>query len=177
MIFMMNKVVEEGTGKRAQLDGIRAAGKTGTTNAYRDAWFMGYTGSLVCGVWVGNDDYSPLNRMTGGSVPAMIWHDVMTYAHRGIEMRNLPGLQNGPATTSGAVAENKSTGAEPPFRPMLLTRRGADVLQRLERMMENASQALASASAREQRGAALDQSSTLATAADRNPDRPPASGN
>jgi penicillin-binding protein 1A len=175
MIFMMNKVVEEGTGKRAQLDGIRVAGKTGTTNAYRDAWFMGYTGTFVCGVWVGNDDYSPLNRMTGGSVPAMIWHDIMTYAHRGIEVKNLPGL-NGPAATSGVVADNKNSGSEAPFRPMLLTRRGADVLQRLEHMMESASQALASASAPGQRGAALDQSS-LAAAADRDPGRPPLRGN
>ena len=70
MALMMSKVVEEGTAKRAILDGIKAAGKTGTTNAYRDAWFVGYTGNFVCGVWFGNDDYSPLNRMTGGSLPA-----------------------------------------------------------------------------------------------------------
>ena len=58
MIFMMNKVVEEGTARRAMLTGIKAAGKTGTTNAYRDAWFVGYTGNFVGGVWFGNDDYS-----------------------------------------------------------------------------------------------------------------------
>ena len=58
MNFMLNKVVEEGTGKRAMLAGIRAAGKTGTTNAYRDAWFVGFTGNLVAGVWFGNDDHS-----------------------------------------------------------------------------------------------------------------------
>ena len=58
MIKMMNSVVENGTGRRARLDGIAAAGKTGTTNAYRDAWFMGYTGNFVCGVWFGNDDYT-----------------------------------------------------------------------------------------------------------------------
>ena len=75
MINMMNSVVENGTGRRARLDGIAAAGKTGTTNAYRDAWFMGYTGNFVCGVWFGNDDYSSTNRMTGGSLPAMTWHD------------------------------------------------------------------------------------------------------
>ncbi|HMK80580.1 MAG TPA: PBP1A family penicillin-binding protein, partial [Xanthobacteraceae bacterium] len=92
MIFMMNKVVEEGTARRAILDGIKAAGKTGTTNAYRDAWFMGYTGNYVCGVWFGNDDYSPTNRMTGGSLPAMTWHSIMAYAHQGAEIKPLPGL-------------------------------------------------------------------------------------
>ena len=83
MIKMMNNVVENGTGKRARLDGVASAGKTGTTNAYRDAWFMGYTGNFVCGVWFGNDDYQVTNRMTGGSLPAMTWHNIMAYAHEG----------------------------------------------------------------------------------------------
>ena len=102
MVFMMNKVAEEGTGRRALLDGVRIAGKTGTTNAYRDAWFVGYTGNLVGGVWVGNDDYSSTNRMTGGSLPAMIWHAVMTYAHQGIEIKPLPALP--PAAAAGSHA-------------------------------------------------------------------------
>ena len=75
MNMIMNKVVEEGTARRAILDGIKAAGKTGTTNAYRDAWFVGFTGNMVCGVWFGNDDYTPMHQMTGGSLPAMTWHD------------------------------------------------------------------------------------------------------
>ena len=61
--------MSEGTARRAALDGIPTAGKTGTTNAYRDAWFVGYTGNYTCAVWYGNDDYSPTNRMTGGSCP------------------------------------------------------------------------------------------------------------
>src|SRR5205085_9023797 len=93
MIYMMSKVVEEGTAKRAILDGVRSAGKTGTTNAYRDAWFMGYTGNFVCGVWFGNDDYSPTNRMTGGSLPARTWHQIMAFAHQGIEIKQLQGVQ------------------------------------------------------------------------------------
>ena len=92
MVGMMNHVVEEGTARRAMLNGIKAAGKTGTTNNYRDAWFVGYTGNFVCGVWYGNDDYAPLNRMTGGALPAMTWHEVMAYAHQGVELKNLPGL-------------------------------------------------------------------------------------
>jgi penicillin-binding protein 1A len=166
MIFMMNKVVEEGTGRRAALDAVRAAGKTGTTNAYRDAWFVGYTGNYVCGVWFGNDDYSPTNRMTGGSLPGMTWHEIMSYAHQGIEVKPLPGLgPAGPAAPHAAVAENKASGPEPPLRPTLLTKRGADVLQRLERLMENASRAMASSPGGE-RGAQLQQPNTIATTAE-----------
>ncbi len=91
MIKMMNSVVENGTGRRARLDGIAAAGKTGTTNDYRDAWFMGYTGNFVCGLWFGNDDYTSTNRMTGGALPAMTWHNIMEYAHQGIETQTVAG--------------------------------------------------------------------------------------
>jgi penicillin-binding protein 1A len=139
MIFMMNKVVEEGTARRAMLNGIKAAGKTGTTNAYRDAWFVGYTGNFVCGIWFGNDDYSPLNRMTGGSLPAMTWHAIMEYAHQGVELKNLPGLPPNPAPTAPVVASNNKGEAA---RPAMLTFRGARVLVDLERMMEDASRAM-----------------------------------
>jgi penicillin-binding protein 1A len=165
MIYMMNKVVEEGTGKRAMLDGIRTAGKTGTTNAYRDAWFVGYTGNFVCGIWFGNDDFAPTNRMTGGSLPAMTWHDIMAYAHQGIELKNLPGLPAEPAPQ--VEAETTSTGAEMPARPPTLTKRGADVLTHLERLMEAASHAMASTPAPTvdpQRGANLQSEDTMATA-------------
>ena len=105
MIKMMNSVVENGTGRRARLDGIAAAGKTGTTNDYRDAWFMGYTGNFVCGLWFGNDDYSSTNRMTGGALPAMTWHNIMEYAHQGIELKQLPGVAVPPARPAEAFAE------------------------------------------------------------------------
>ncbi len=142
MIKMMNSVVENGTARRARLDGIAAAGKTGTTNNYRDAWFMGYTGNFVCGVWFGNDDYSSTNRMTGGSLPAMTWHNIMAYAHQGIEVKQLPGVQVPPARPQPAVAVATSKSSEPPPRPTVLTKRGADILVRVERMMDAANRAL-----------------------------------
>ncbi|MGB7617696.1 MAG: PBP1A family penicillin-binding protein [Pseudolabrys sp.] len=144
MIKMMNNVVENGTGKRARLDGVAAAGKTGTTNAYRDAWFMGYTGNFVCGVWFGNDDYQVTNRMTGGSLPAMTWHKIMAYAHDGIEVKQLPGVPVPQVRQQTVVAETKPKSSEPapPPRPALLTRRGADVLVRVEKLMDDANRKL-----------------------------------
>jgi len=140
MIFMMNKVVEEGTARKAILDGIKSAGKTGTTNAFRDAWFVGYTGNYVAGVWFGNDDYTSTNRMTGGSLPAQTWHDIMAYAHQGIELRPLPGL--GPqASGTQRVADKSEDG---PQRPAALTKKGVDILVRVERLMDDATKALAS---------------------------------
>ena len=141
MAFMMSKVVEEGTAKRAILDGIKSAGKTGTTNSYRDAWFVGYTGNFVCGVWYGNDDYSPLNKMTGGSLPAQTWHDIMAYAHQGIELKQIAGVAPNGATV-GPLLDKDGKG-DAPVRPVMLTLKGSQSLQRLERMMDDAGRALA----------------------------------
>ncbi|MDB2439642.1 PBP1A family penicillin-binding protein [Hellea sp.] len=74
---LMTRTVAQGTGRRAAIAGRQVAGKTGTTNDFRDAWFIGYAPEIVTGVWVGNDDYSPMKRVTGGNIPAMIWHDYM----------------------------------------------------------------------------------------------------
>jgi penicillin-binding protein 1A len=79
LIRLLQGVVEQGTGRAAALQGF-AAGKTGTSQDYRDAWFIGFDNSLVVGVWVGNDDHSPMNRVVGGSLPASIWKDFMEQA-------------------------------------------------------------------------------------------------
>jgi 1A family penicillin-binding protein len=76
LIELLQAVVQHGTGRAASLDGF-AAGKTGTTQDYRDAWFVGFDASLVVGVWVGNDDHSPMQRVVGGSIPAQIWKEFM----------------------------------------------------------------------------------------------------
>jgi penicillin-binding protein 1A len=142
MTTMMSKVVEEGTAKRATLDGIKAAGKTGTTNAYRDAWFIGFTGNYIAGVWYGNDDYTATNRMTGGSLPAQTWHDIMEYAHQGIELKSIPGLLGPQPPAARAMAEAKPSTADGPPRPPILTKRGTDILGRVERLMDDATRAL-----------------------------------
>lgn len=90
--YMLGEVVTAGTGRRAQLDFTTAAGKTGTSTSYRDAWFMGYTGKFVTGVWYGNDNYRPTNRVTGGSLPAMTWRQFMTAAHSSPNIPKLLGL-------------------------------------------------------------------------------------
>jgi penicillin-binding protein 1A len=96
---MMNGMMEQtlaiGTARRASLPGWPAAGKTGTSQDFRDAWFIGYTAHLVTGVWLGNDDGSPTKHVTGGSLPVEIWSDFMRSTHRGVPVETLP-MQNGP---------------------------------------------------------------------------------
>ena len=82
MMRLLEAVVTEGTGKAARLDGRRSAGKTGTTDGYRDAWFVGFTTDIVVGVWVGNDDNSPMDKVTGGDLPARIWRDFVIEAEK-----------------------------------------------------------------------------------------------
>lgn len=78
MNYMLSEAVERGTGRRARIDGHMIAGKTGTTNDFRDAWFIGYAPDRVTAVWVGNDENAPMDKVTGGSLPAMIFKDSMT---------------------------------------------------------------------------------------------------
>jgi penicillin-binding protein 1A len=104
-VAMMNTMMREtlliGTAQKAQLPGWPAAGKTGTSQDFRDAWFIGYTGHLVTGVWLGNDDSSPTKKATGGGLPVEIWTRFMKTAHQGVPVAALPGLT---ATASLAAA-------------------------------------------------------------------------
>ena len=90
LVYMMAQVVNDGTGTRARLDGRPAAGKTGTTSAGRDAWFVGFTADYVAGVWMGYDDNTPLEGVTGGGLPAEIWREVMMRVHDGLPVQELP---------------------------------------------------------------------------------------
>ncbi|HET9687817.1 MAG TPA: PBP1A family penicillin-binding protein, partial [Pseudolabrys sp.] len=98
-VSMMNTMMAEtltiGTAQRASLPGWPAAGKTGTSQDFRDAWFIGYTAHLVTGVWLGNDDGTPTKRVTGGSLPVEIWSRVMRGAHQGVPVASLPGAPTG----------------------------------------------------------------------------------
>jgi penicillin-binding protein 1A len=104
---MMRAVVTEGTGREAQFGDFEIAGKTGTSQDYRDAWFIGYTAEYVAGVWVGNDDNSPMSKVTGGSIPTAIWRDVMEPAHEGLPQLPLPGEREGSEESLGPLAANQ----------------------------------------------------------------------
>ncbi len=94
-LAMMNRMLTEtvisGTAKGAQLPNWQAAGKTGTSQDYRDAWFIGYTSHMITGVWLGNDDSSPTERTSGGSLPVEVWSRYMRAAHQGVPPAGLPG--------------------------------------------------------------------------------------
>ena len=88
---MLTATIQYGTGNVGSIDPHPAAGKTGTGQNYRDAWFIGYTAHYVTGVWLGNDDFKPMKRVTGGSLPTLIWRDLMIYAHVNKQPAFLPG--------------------------------------------------------------------------------------
>ncbi len=90
LVYMMSRVIEVGTGARARLPDRPAAGKTGTTQAARDAWFIGFTADYVAGVWMGYDDNTPLTGVTGGGLPAEIWKETMIGVHEGLPVGRLP---------------------------------------------------------------------------------------
>lgn len=118
---MLRTVVTAGTGRRSQLDYTNNAGKTGTSSAYRDAWFMGYTGQYVTGVWLGNDDFTPMARVTGGSFPAEAWKTYMEAAHDTDNIPVIPGVEPHPRQVAEqqriAAIMSQSSTAELPVPP------------------------------------------------------------
>src|SRR6187399_89933 len=98
-VAMMNTMMQEtllsGTARKAEIPGWTAAGKTGTSQDFRDAWFIGYTANLVTGVWLGNDDNSPTKKATGGGLPVDVWTRFMRTAHQGVPVASLPTAQRG----------------------------------------------------------------------------------
>ena len=125
---MLTTIPYTGTARRAAVDGILTGGKTGTTQAYRDAWFVGFTGNFTTAVWFGNDDYTSTNNMTGGSLPAMTFKLLMDYAHQGIELRPIPGVEIPPeiaeakAKTDAEKKKDETAETTPAFiRPRMLT--------------------------------------------------------
>jgi penicillin-binding protein 1A len=137
----MNRILTQipviGTAKRAALDGgIVTAGKTGTSQSYRDAWFIGFTGNYTTAVWFGNDDFTSMNNMTGGSLPAMTFKKLMDYAHQGIELKPIPGIENplpsGTHVKGPAVAAKGDAGGLPALtRPRSLSAETTRLLRRM----------------------------------------------
>jgi penicillin-binding protein 1A len=115
LVSMMTDVIGYGTGKAAKLD-RPAAGKTGTSQDYRNAWFIGFTADLVTGVWFGNDDNSPMKKVTGGMLPAHTWHEFMTSAETNQPVRELPALARLPQSVVAETQPEPIPGP-PGFQP------------------------------------------------------------
>ncbi len=117
LTYMLTQVIEKGTGRRAALPDRQVAGKTGTTQAARDAWFVGFSADYVAGVWMGYDDNTPLTGVTGAGLPAEIWHEVMLRVHEGVPVTPLqlivpePRL---PPQSAATVAQTGGTAAAQP---------------------------------------------------------------
>jgi penicillin-binding protein 1A len=125
LTYMMSEVINSGTGGRARLPDRQAAGKTGTTQAARDAWFIGFTADYVAGVWMGYDDNTPLTGVTGGGLPAQIWQEVMVRVHEGVPPSPLP--MDIPAPRAPPVPQP----AEPPPVPVDVTPKPLDPAEQI----------------------------------------------
>jgi penicillin-binding protein 1A len=171
---MMRAVVERGTGRRTRLDFTNNVGKTGTSSKWRDGWFMGFTGQYVVGVWMGNDDFSPMARVTGGSFPAQAWHDFIVAAHDTDNIPDIPGLAPHPVQ----VAERKrlaavlaqNTTADLPVPPSIesfkdMSPATRQVLEKISSLLKDAPPLKASDEPRPDRAEAPATTPSLASAA------------
>lgn len=141
---MLTHVVSEGTGGRARLDNVTVAGKTGTTNNYKDAWFCGFTGNYVGAVWFGNDDYTSMKDMTGGTLPAMTWHDIMAYAHQGVVPKPGFGIDDpARASVAAAPAQNGIVQVIVAGRPSVLSRQSVEVIGSIQQLMQTSGRKVA----------------------------------
>jgi penicillin-binding protein 1A len=122
MTHLMVETVATGTGKAARLDERPTAGKTGTTQDFHDAWFMGFTADLVCGVWIGNDNNAPMVRATGGGLPAHIFKSFMEAAEKNVPVKPLAGLADEPAADAGGTTTPPPDPNAPPKQPDAIQR-------------------------------------------------------
>jgi len=105
---LMRAVVESGTGRRARLEGRDVGGKTGTTNDFRDAWFVGYVPDLVTGVWVGDDDFAPMDKVTGGTIPAKVFKHLMAQTLKDTDYVPLPIIHFHECLSSCKIADQSA---------------------------------------------------------------------
>lgn len=145
MNSMLVQVPVIGTARRAALPNIVSGGKTGTTQSYRDAWYVGFTGNYTAAVWLGNDDFRPTNNMTGGSLPAMIWQRMMVYAHQNIDLKPIPGIDQPfvDKTVAAKTEPEKKPAADDQAkvaaeRPPVLSSRTTQTLRTLSKTFEDA---------------------------------------
>ena len=144
---MLVTIPVEGTARRGALDnGIVSGDKTGTSQSYRDAWYVGFTGNYTTAVWFGNDDFTSMNNMTGGALPAMTFKRLMDYAHQGMELRPIPGIQNPlpngsrPRPATGAEVASTDANALPALtRPRSLSAEATRVIRSIGKKLREAS--------------------------------------
>ncbi|MGY4316844.1 transglycosylase domain-containing protein [Bradyrhizobium sp. JR3.5] len=121
MNSMMRETLISGTARKAEIPGWTAAGKTGTSQDYRDAWFIGYTAKLVTGVWLGNDDNSPTKKATGGALPVEVWTRFMKAAHQGVPVAAIPNSQGSWAPANLMQISSQISAPSAPAAPMQIS--------------------------------------------------------
>jgi penicillin-binding protein 1A len=120
---MMRETLTVGTARKAELPGWPAAGKTGTSQDFRDAWFIGYTSHLITGVWIGNDDSTPTKKATGSGLPVEIWSKFMKAGHQGVPVADLPNGTEGAGPLASIFGSQQANAQPQPVRAQQPVRR------------------------------------------------------